>query len=794
MISDASQQQTKKLISEHDYTTGDDYMSIGKSGYEMLVVLDGDIALVLHNKGKNLTAIHLGAAVVVSLDLSILQYGIREFAENITITSIVAHEGIGVRGLAWISFTFFGNCGDPDGKEIKLNCSAVELISVQRLYSADAKFDRFCAGVEINICIKINVDWGNNFVSTGTISKIHAMALSGDGATLFLLLGDFDEVGGNSIVYYRVTFYATTTPPHQRESDLLSAPIANYMPTSNALIRDIAIGVRGVYALFSDSRIACYSTSEKVWTWLDWWIVNDNYSNNTVEPNPDEMVNWDSLIEITYNLLAVQSKTTGKLIFLELWNHMASDNFPFSNVLSHGLATIWAHRHGDANLFVGLNSTHLWVLSGATFCSIDTISYAEGSSCVPLKCRYYEPCGPNSVRSLEESYCGCRPGFKLTSSAQTVDGSVHCVPCSSGLGESLYCPGGTSAALTCPSNSFPKSLLASDILDCQCQPGYYHFAYSCLPCPVNMWCPMNGTTTPIPCFAGGSTTYEGAYSPLSCICPPRTHGLTCEPCEDDVECVSIPPGTQITLLSVYVNGWGPIWGQEIPSLCLFPLMGGDTGAYLIYPMYEAGDSANANFNSISSDTLFWSWTLVIKREGIITLPDAASIFGNITSCISIYGFRISEYNILDTKSGQDLSTQGIILRETRTCGGYYWEWNGMETQSDCTCIEGYEKLKTLKFASSQCFPCMNGTVRPRRSIYGCTACTGAYEHAPFLGMKRCVCIDGYVRSTLTGLCEDRRESEPSWYPELSSPKIVIIIVLGVGGLLMIMSIFCGIFF
>ena len=793
-MSGTSQQKTTRLIFEYDYNTWDTFANI--YGYKMMVVLDSEIALVLHNNGKNLTAIYLDTAVAVSLDLSILQYGSREFAENVVITSIVAHEGTGVSSLAWISFTFGGNCVDVEDKDRKLNCSAVELISVQKLSDLDTKIDKFCAKVGINICIKINVDWGKYFVSTGTSRKIHAMTLSGDGTTLYLLLGDFDKEGGDSIVYYNVIFYSPITLPHQRDSDLLSEPITNSIPTS--LIKDIAIGVRGIYALFADSRIALYSTSENVWTQLEWWIINNSGdNNNTVSQNLDEIANWDNLFEITHNLLAVQSKTTGKLSFLELWNHMASssDNFPFSHVSPYGLPTIWAYRRSDINTLVALNGTHLWVLNGAAFCSIDTISYSKGSSCVPVKCRYFEPCGPNSVRSLGASFCGCKPGFKLTP-PKIIDGNVHCVACSSSLSESLYCPGGTSVALTCPLNSLSRSLYASNVLDCQCQPGYYHFSSLCLPCPVNMWCPMNGTTTPIPCFARGSTKYEGALSPLSCICPPRTHGITCEPCGDDVECVSLAPSTQITLLSVYVNGWGPIWGQEIPSLCLFPLMGGDTSAYLIYYMYEAGDSTNTNFDSamINSDTLFWSWTLVIKMEGIITLPDAASIFGNITSCISVYGFRINTYNILDTKSGQDLSTQGIILRETRTCGGYYWEWNGLESQSDCTCIEGYEKLKTSKFSSSQCFPCMNGTVRPRRSIYGCTACTGIYEHAPFLGMKKCTCIDGYVRSTLTELCEDRREIEPSWYPELSSPNIVIIIAFGIGGILMITSIFCGLFF
>jgi hypothetical protein len=123
--------------------------------------------------------------------------------------------------------------------------------------------------------------------------------------------------------------------------------------------------------------------------------------------------------------------------------------------------------------------------------------------------------------------------------------------------------------------------------------------------------------------------------------------------------------------------------------------------------------------------------------------------------------------------------------------GSYAEWNGDYENPQHTCIAGYEVHIYLVFIicrvcicdhdgqelsitalglDTHCFPCLNGTVRARRSeSKRCVPCTEANAHAPYLGMAACSCIHGYSRSLDTQACEADADSlfAPWWF--VSSP-------------------------
>lgn len=88
---------------------------------------------------------------------------------------------------------------------------------------------------------------------------------------------------------------------------------------------------------------------------------------------------------------------------------------------------------------------------------------------------------------------------------------------------------------------------------------------------------------------------------------------------------------------------------------------------------------------------------------------------------------------------------------------------------------------------THCFPCLNGTVRERRSAFKtCTPCTEPYTHAPFLGMSACICIDGY--SLVTDACVPT--SLDSFYPwwHANSPLIPSVMAALVGTFVIVFAV------
>ncbi len=121
-------------------------------------------------------------------------------------------------------------------------------------------------------------------------------------------------------------------------------------------------------------------------------------------------------------------------------------------------------------------------------------------------------------------------------------------------------------------------------------------------------------------------------------------------------------------------------------------------------------------------------------------------------------------------------------------------------------MAGYEEVVTEAFGR-QCFPCPNGTHRPRRRAGGCTWCSAAnFETGGrYLGMAQCDCIKGYARSSSSssssgsgsgGACQpttttttttnDDDDASPDWYRRIISirgtltgdPALVVLLSIG----------------
>jgi len=269
--------------------------------------------------------------------------------------------------------------------------------------------------------------------------------------------------------------------------------------------------------------------------------------------------------------------------------------------------------------------------------------------------------------------------------------------------------------------------------------------------------------TPVPCYASGTTsTVGGSLSPLDCVCPDRTHGLLCEPCGDDEECVligspALKKKPSVPILSVLnIKGLGPIWGEDIVGNCMLEIY--SSGNFLIYSIIGIDVLFFQKKKLSTADDLAWNWVLVLRDP----TPET---YSNISHCLTRHSFFIEEISVMGDP------VEGNNLKISQSCGGRNWEWGGPSLPT-CVCVGGYEALMTVDW-KIQCFPCLNGSVRARRTAGGCVPCYGPNEHAPYLGMRECVCKPGFKRSSTTGLCINAMESAPAWYYDLHSPTTVI---------------------
>ena len=397
----------------------------------------------------------------------------------------------------------------------------------------------------------------------------------------------------------------------------------------------------------------------------------------------------------------------------------------------YGDAIAW---RADGTMVVYRRGGEVRTLVGAMPCPLDQFSPLGSNACISVQCIRSEPCGPNSAREAGDEACMCAPGFFMSGKA--------CVPCTP---QNYYCSGGRAAQ--CPENSATiATTAASSVADCLCIRGFYRYADSlCLPCPSNQWCPFDGTVAPVPCR--GSTNGGGMSSPIDCSCPPRTYGIECLPCDDDVDCSS-PMVPQPQLLATGVVGWGPPDGGDIMGQCSDAAQWKRsivTYSLRVPPYLLPGSGA-----------LRWGWV-------VVSAPDDAA-WSNVTLCLVSHGFLSLSIKAL----GPPRAAVGV--NQAIKCTAFGQEWNGLTaSQSQCGCIAGYEPLKTPSWGT-QCFPCLNGTFRARRSNGGCIACP-TNEAAPSMGMAQCVCQKGYERNDNNGECvaAPNLSDPPPW----TSPMIVI---------------------
>ena len=717
------------------------------SNIQKVVLVDQNMAVILHNDGKvSVGILNSGSILEINLDRMFI-YGYARVNLG-KATAILAHQGSGAGGggFIWIAFTYWGLCEDVDNSNER-NCSAIELVSLVNNPTCNGGV---CIGLTSHI-------WGNMFPSSGTSKEIYSMTFDIKTNIIFMAIGNHGRMWADTLIDYEVKFYQIETPDNQRVEDY---PLHVLGYSDSQQILDISIGGGGGLYILTTTGLMKFIVSLGTWTRVqqDANITENNYGMSSLRGHEHD----GQILHISATLLIIQIVVAGSaelFYVIDTLNNIAAP----MNIKPSVISKI-AFRD---NMLLNFNGTIFNIYSEAVPCPIDTILYEDSNlagECVAMQCVFSDPCGPNSIRMFGESTCSCIPGHYQLSLIGA--GLFSCVPCGSTL---FYCPGGTSA-ISCPENSITKTLISKSISECLCLPGYYHFGSRCIPCPKNMWCPSNGTTTPIACYASGTTNVEGKSSPIYCSCPARTHGLLCSACDDSMDCVPIDSlsfgfasSPVPTLESVNVKGWGPIWGEEIARECLSKAMQID--GYIIYSILgvDSYTSQVSTERGLAPDSLNWNWIFVLRDP----MPEGYISMG---ICFTQHGFTLENMQVLD-------SDRGTELKKPLSCG-VRKEWSGL-TNSPCTCMAGYESMMTSDWGY-QCFPCLKGTFRKRRSTLGCIACTGDHEDAPYLGMIECVCVDGYKRSIESGQCIDATQYAPSWYSDLSSPSIIVTLCIAGG--------------
>jgi hypothetical protein len=356
-------------------------------------------------------------------------------------------------------------------------------------------------------------------------------------------------------------------------------------------------------------------------------------------------------------------------------------------------------------------------------CPIDTFAVVdeeeEGgtttSACQPVQCVRPAPCGPHSVRGLGSNVCGCEPGFYF------VPLESACRACATS--SSYYCPGGRSPPLPCPEHSIATTT------GCQCAAGFLEFQGVCLRCPTSLLCPFNGTLSPLPCYGGGYTLGDGSLSPLECLCPARTYGIRCTPCDAGMDCSA--PATPVRAFSALsIAGVAGLGAPGMLEACL----ASHDGEY--WTLNALGSSSSSFALSATTTALPWSWLVVVPGGAAATV----SLLQD--TCL---GPRFLSLTIEVLDDGVPMPN----LMMARSCGGEHWYWD--PTLQACGCVPGYS-FHFFNDNEGGCLPCPNGTVRAEGDPT-CGPCPHpGEEEAPWLGMSVCECASGHARDNRTGRC------------------------------------------
>ncbi len=116
------------------------------------------------------------------------------------------------------------------------------------------------------------------------------------------------------------------------------------------------------------------------------------------------------------------------------------------------------------------------------------------------------------------------------------------------------------------------------------------------------------------------------------------------------------------------------------------------------------------------------------------------------------------------------------------------EWPG-ETGllQKCTCIAGYTTKRSSRTGNDVCVPCLNGTIRPRRSpITSCIPCMDNNSHAPWLAMSHCICKSGFYFDFEKQNCQPNPLSFLDNHSALGSPALMLSLSI-ISGLLCLLA-------
>jgi hypothetical protein len=727
--------------------------------------------------------------------------------------------------MIWISFSYWGLCELLD--DSLRECTAIDLIYLEyssklSMTTPDLSDNLYCSGP---FCVKMGTQiWGKDFVSYGLHGQSLWMSLgkSQDHSSVFYL-----GCLRNSTLFvfqYNIYFYKSGDVRRDDYPLTLLTTVHNVKGVlsfqysmSSLYTKLLLIDNFGIY-----SDILLWSLIYEDWYFLKdifFHILNGLGSKSLSETDVniyDLITSQNTLVQfLSSHLLWFK----GTSFILDLSNFFISDESIFKHTT--GIPDMISFKSGASSLYLAKSPSHITIFKNnlIQLCQFNHVHFNDinFNDCQKSICSLSkESCGPNSFRNQVSGSCECDIGYVFSSfylSKRILQDQLSffplmnknplrdniCIACKS----NHFCPGKHLSEFTfaCPENSF-SSILASSILDCHCFPGFFHLNGKCILCPTNMWCPFNGTVVPIPCNGIGSTTlYEGASNPLECSCDKRRFGIHCELCNEQSDCVTYNQmsvsGISITipqLFAVHVQGWSGYLGSEIMNECVFSLNYADTQSIQIYPIsnedfFVFKSLQNESYTFFREALLLWNWIFILKGELLYI-----SFQKDLKYCMEHRGFIFDHRaeHITDTTSFNLLASQRAFnVRVERSCGNKYWEWNGDFSGliGSCTCIAGYEPIKTIDW-NLQCFPCINGTHRPRHFNGGCIPCSGTNEEAPYLGMSECICKGGYLRHR-DGTCHLDAQYVPYWYSVLHTPLIFISICVCVCLLIFFIFIFMG---
>ena len=785
-------------------------------------ILDAAVLAVCDNAQGDVLVIRTDSGEWEPLNLTLFE--IETQRAEIRGRDLVAHADQSAGGLVWFLFGYWGLCGPNLDTAVPGPCAAFEL-----LLFAPAASTTATTGCAAGVCVlQGSFLWGNQFPAEGLqegagTPTVAAWAPSGfmgartrEGALFFFFLAENDNNGDGflQLARYDIVFYDATIKYDARAAD----PVTLLGPAAVALlpglmgIRALAPAMDGLYVAGSNSngvvgvwRVACVDaacalglSSAQPAAWSSALLATTTTTtttgnnNNTADGSGDVVVGMHTLpASTTRHLLVLLLLSGGGMLTtrtVDLWNGLVAPGVTVGG--------IWAMGGGGLTAIVSPQTTTWWRPGEVQACGLDGFATLAAPSafssillsplttttggCRPLQCVREMPCGANSVRAPGATACGCLPGYALDPSSD----HRACLPCAdahqphSSPSYYYYCPGGNAPPTPCQPHAMVllhSDAPAASASDCVCLAGFLLFRGVCLPCPTSLWCPFNGTLAPLACHGGGTTLTDGSVSPLDCLCPPRTYGLACLPCDDSMECGAYP--IRLSLVTLAIDAWGPIASGSVLDACLLGFADATT---LVYPVLGISTASLQTAVQQSASALAWSW--------IVVLPAGAA--GNLTACLA------PQFAALDARVL--FAPRDVRIVQAQSCGGAHWEWNGDVHAQACTCVAGYQQMQTVLFGV-QCVPCLNGTARARRSPGGCLPCAAdANEHAPFLGMSACACVPGFERGGDAGLCVPLSTSSsssssssdaPGWYTQFfSAPTALVLTSLGAGTAALVFSV------